>query len=458
VASWAPTQCVDVTLGGAIGPEALPMTTTYDPKDARYLDEADVRDELTRVYDLCQGCRLCSTLCASFPTLFDLIDRVEERDAGLLTPAEQDRVVDECFQCKRCYVNCPYVPDRHEWALDFPRLMLRASAMRVTTGQTTVRSRTTTRVLGRIAAPGRAGTLVAPVVNRVITAKAGSAIREAMSKMTGVSSVRLLAPHAKQRFSTWFTKRARPTLSERHGRVTVFPTCLVEYHETGIGKDLVRVYERNGIECEQTSAGCCGAPWLHAGDVERFTKIAARNVVLLADEVRAGTAIVVPQPTCGYVLKQDYVDYVGGPAAELVAQNTYDAAEYLSNLHDAADTSLDTDFAGDVPGSITYHAPCHLRAQGLGSGSRDLMELTGAAVTVVRQCSGMGAMWGLRTENEDVSIPIARELGAEIQRAGGDMVAGDCHLANTAITEQTGRVPLHPIQLLARAYGISEHD
>ncbi len=31
------------------------MTTTYDPHDPTYLDEASVRDELTRVYDLCHG-------------------------------------------------------------------------------------------------------------------------------------------------------------------------------------------------------------------------------------------------------------------------------------------------------------------------------------------------------------------------------------------------------------------
>jgi len=47
-----------------------------------------------------------------------------------LTKAEQDQVVDECFQCKLCYINCPYVPGQHEWAIDFPRLMLRAEAMR----------------------------------------------------------------------------------------------------------------------------------------------------------------------------------------------------------------------------------------------------------------------------------------------------------------------------------------
>ena len=97
------------------------------------------------------------------------------------------------------------------------------------------------------------------------------------------------------------------------------------------------MYERNGIECSLTDAGCCGAPWLHAGDVKTFTKVAEKNVATLAAEIRAGKGdIVVPEPTCGYVLKKDYVDYVGAPLqddAKLVAEHTYDAAEYLVKVH-----------------------------------------------------------------------------------------------------------------------------
>jgi hypothetical protein len=40
------------------------MTTTYDPKHPLYTDELDVRDELTRVYDVCQSCRVCFDLCS----------------------------------------------------------------------------------------------------------------------------------------------------------------------------------------------------------------------------------------------------------------------------------------------------------------------------------------------------------------------------------------------------------
>ena len=34
----------------------------------------------------------------------------------MLTDAEHERVVDECYQCKLCYVICPYTPDQQqEW-------------------------------------------------------------------------------------------------------------------------------------------------------------------------------------------------------------------------------------------------------------------------------------------------------------------------------------------------------
>ena len=142
--------------------------------------------------------------------------------------------------------------------------------------------------------------------------------------------------------------------------------------------------------------------------------------------------------------------------AELVAANTYDAAEYLMRLHKAEGTELNMEFSGEIPEKITYHAPCHLRAQNIGLKSRDLLKLTGAKIKLVQTCSGIDGMWGLRAENADLSMPIAKKLADEINAAEGDEVAGDCHLANTAINEQTGKAPSHPLQLLARAYGIPE--
>ncbi len=174
------------------------MTTTYDPKHPKYFDEADVREELTRVYDLCHGCRLCFKFCTSFPTLFEMIDQHDDQDAGRLTPAQQDQVNDECFQCKLCYVNCPYIPELHEWAIDFPRLMLRTGAMRHVNKQVPLRLRLTNSAMGHTDLMGKAATIAGPVAdlaNKVIGAKPGSLVRKAIEKTAGVSSVRLLPPY-----------------------------------------------------------------------------------------------------------------------------------------------------------------------------------------------------------------------------------------------------------------------
>ena len=50
------------------------MTVTYDPQHPSYFAEADLRGELTRIFDLCHGCRLCFNLCPSFPSMFSAID------------------------------------------------------------------------------------------------------------------------------------------------------------------------------------------------------------------------------------------------------------------------------------------------------------------------------------------------------------------------------------------------
>lgn len=431
------------------------MTTTYDPFHPSYLDEADLREEMARVYDICHGCRLCFKYCTAFPTLFRYVDQHEDQDVSKLTLAEQDQVVDECFQCKLCYINCPYTPDQHEWALDFPRLMLRADQVLRRSRRRTLRQKLSDQALGRTDLVGKLNSRAAPLVNRVLGAT-GSGPRRLMEKVVGIAAERVLPPYSRQRFSTWFRRRTGATASPEQGRVALFSTCLVEYQSPEIGRDLVAVYERNGVDCSLPEGQvCCGAPWLHQGDIDRFVAQGKKNVEVLARAVREGREIVVPQPTCGYVLKYDYRDYIGGADAALVADHTHDAAEYLwTEVHKKDGAALDVEFEGDVPEKVTYHAPCHLRAQNIGLKSRDLLKLTGAEVTVVAECSAIDGTWGYRAANYEASRKVARKMADAIGRAGNEVVAGDCHLANGAIRQETGQQAVHPMQILARAYGI----
>ncbi len=424
----------------------------YDPLDPDYFATADARAERDRTFHQCSDCRVCVKLCPSFKDLFAMIDDLGGTEHTTELSAVQHRqIVDECYQCKLCYVICPYTPDQQqEWVIDFPRLMLRSLAIQHREGTGPGRN---ARLLARTDLQGKVASATAPLANAA--ARVGP-VRAVMEKATGISKVRLLPTYARERFSKWFGRRARLTTGAPRGDVAVFPTCLVEYQATAVGKALVNVYERNGISCSLPPGQvCCGMPWLDAGDTDKFVEHAIKNVDALLPAVQAGRAVVVPQPTCAYVLKHEYPDFLGTDAARQVAAATFDASEYLVARH--RERPLDTDFsAGTTYDTIVWQNACHARAQQIGPKSRDVMALTGARVTVVERCSAIDGTWGLRAENVAMAKKIARPLMEAITKSDAELVAGDCHLSNGAIHEDTGRKPVHPLQVLARAYGIEE--
>jgi glycerol-3-phosphate dehydrogenase subunit C len=431
-------------------------THLYDPLDPSYYDAAVARAERDRTFQICSDCRVCVRFCPSFKDLFRMIDDYEDgaHDVKVLTDEQHKIVVDECYQCKLCYVVCPYTPDQQqEWKIDFPRLMMRSLAIQAKSGHYGQGA----RLLAQTDLQGKVATKLAPVVNATTNVRF---VRGLMEKVTGISSDRMLPTYAKERFSKWFRRRSASVPAAgapTRDPVALFPTCLTEYQDPEIGQALVGVCERNGIACELPEGGvCCGMPWLDAGDVDKFEEHATRNVEVLLPATRAGKAILVPQPTCAYVLKNEYADFLGTDDARLVADHTFDAAEYLMARH--RETPLDTEFPGPTYDTITWHSACHYRAQQIGPKSRDLMALTGAKVAMVERCSAIDGTWGLRAENVEMARRIAKPLMETIDEAETDLVAGDCHLANTAIREATGKVPKHPVQVLARAYGIQEGE
>src|SRR3990170_55497 len=106
-----------------------PIRHPLDWTDPDFTDPEKIDAELRRVFDICHGCRRCFNLCDSFPTLFDLIDASESGELDGVDSADFAKVVDGCTLCDMCFmVSCPYVPP-HEFAIDFPHLVLRYRAL-----------------------------------------------------------------------------------------------------------------------------------------------------------------------------------------------------------------------------------------------------------------------------------------------------------------------------------------
>ena len=63
---------------------------TYNPNEPKYWDRAALDKEIERVFDICQGCRLCFNLCPSFPELFGALDS-SDGDVRSLSAAQNQR-------------------------------------------------------------------------------------------------------------------------------------------------------------------------------------------------------------------------------------------------------------------------------------------------------------------------------------------------------------------------------
>src|SRR5207249_2269269 len=83
-----------------------------------------------------------------------------ENPVNLLGDQDHRRVVELCYECKLCFPKCPYVPP-HEFAVDFPRLMLRAKMARAKEDGIAFRE----RFLGATDAVGTVMTKIAPIAN-----------------------------------------------------------------------------------------------------------------------------------------------------------------------------------------------------------------------------------------------------------------------------------------------------
>jgi glycerol-3-phosphate dehydrogenase subunit C len=422
-----------------------------DPNDARFWDERDLEGELRRQYEICHSCRMCVGFCGTFPDLFARVDRdIETRGAHgaeLLGSEDFASTTDLCWQCKMCYVECPYTADQgHAWLVDIPRLLMREKAQRARRSGVTMQD----RALGD---PGRLGGLmsgfVAPLSNFVNESRL---LRKVNEKALGISSEFPLPPFAPQPFATWLAKHEPLAGAGKAGTVAIFATCLGDYNFPRIAAATVRVLEKNGYAVVRPAQECCGMPNLDGGDIDAAREKARLNVASLLPHVEKGHAVVVPGPTCSYTIKKEWPELLGTEDARKVAASTFEAMEFTERLR--RDKTLVRDFTKGF-GKVAYHAACHLRAQKIGTpGARILGLLPDTEVEIVDKCSAVDGTWGMKAQYYELGRKYAQKLARGIESAEAKLVVTDCPLSALRITKENGAAPLHPMEALAEAYGL----
>ena len=144
---------------------------------------------------------MCFKYCDSFPTLFNFLDNQYNGDVTKIKPKDTKKIMDSCFQCKLCEVQCPYtIREGHEFKLDFPKLVHRHRAIHTKNKKKSLRD----YILGnpdKSAALARLSFGIVNLMNRI------SIHRWFMEKILGIHRKKLLPDFKNTTFEKFAEKK-----------------------------------------------------------------------------------------------------------------------------------------------------------------------------------------------------------------------------------------------------------
>jgi FAD/FMN-containing dehydrogenase/Fe-S oxidoreductase len=354
-------------------------------------------------------------------------------------------IADLCFNCHQCRLECPA-------SVDIPKIVGELKAQYVATNGLPVSD----ALMGRIDTVAAIASQLPWISNLLMRSKF---TRWAAERLFGLSAARELPPVVRETFIRHAAGR-RWTKSLPHGglKVVYFVDQYANYHDPDIGRALAEILQQNSIGLYvPTSQANSGMARISAGDLKGARKIARKNVRLLADAVRQGYTVIATEPAAVLCLRHEYPNLLDDEDAHLVADNTFEACEFLWHLHEnnrlALDFSPAIDFANFS--GVAYHQPCHLRVLDPGQSGPRLLELIpGLHVERIEAgCTGMAGTWGLQKKNYRSSLRIGWPLISAMRSARVSIATTECSACKMQIEHGSDRKTLHPLKLLAYAYG-----
>ncbi len=143
-------------------------------------------------------------------------------------------------------------------------------------------------------------------------------------------------------------------------------------------------------------------------------------------------------------------------ASRLVAESTYDFNEFLLNLVNQGSFNLDLK---PIPLRLAYHIPCQYRAHRLPSPGLHLLGLIPGLTMVdtMAACCGIAGTYGYKAEKYNISMAVGNSLFEFITTNFGSspVVVCDSETCRWQITHATSKPAIHPVELIAKSYGLT---
>jgi glycerol-3-phosphate dehydrogenase subunit C len=358
-----------------------------------------------------------------------------------------------CFMTK-----CPYVPP-HAFNVDFPHLMLRRrAAERKHKGGDVVREQ-----LGQTDRNGRLAKPVAGLANWA-TARRNRPVRAAMEKLAGVDAdAELPQWHSRTAEDLCRTPPAPSPEGPAFGRkkAVIYATCFADYNAPRTAVDAMAVLALQGVETRLVYPECCGMPQLEAGDLAEVAGRAERVSAELGRWIDDGWDVVALTASCGLMLKFEWpLVLPEHEGVRRLSAATRDISQYVVELAKAHGLSPGLK---PIEGGVVIHHACHARAQNMGAKSAEMLRLIPQTkVDLIERCSGHGGTFGVMKQTRPMAVKVGRPAARQVAKTGDGELCSDCPLAckhlgqllETELPAENQPKQSHPIQVLARAYGL----
>ena len=260
-----------------------------------------------------------------------------------------------------------------------------------------------------------------------------------------------------QTLRSWFATHTPWPGSGSRGEVLLFCDEFTNYLDVPAGIATVEVLERLGYRVEISGHGESGRASISKGLLADAKRMAEHNVRVLADAIgNSNKKIVGIEPSALLTLRDEYLVLVDSnlrDQSRLVADRAMLIDEFVADLTaaDGIDRKL---FTNDTR-SIRLHGHCHQKALSSLKSTINMLQLPkNYRVRIINSgCCGMAGSFGYEQDNYQVSMeigelvlfPALRKEGAEsIIAAGGTS-------CRQQILDGTGRIALHPVEILRAA-------
>lgn len=398
--------------------------------------------------DQCIKCNICTTACP--------VSAVDDRFPGPKYEGPQgarfrmpeqpspDWSVDYCSGCRICNMVCPT-------GVKIAEINARARAGMVEDVKFSPISRLRNNIVARSEVLGKIGQPIAPVANAVLGFKPARFLAE---KVLGIAKEAPLPSFSRQAFTHWFRNHTPAQQAGSRGVVAYFHGCSTEYYEPRVGKAAVRVLEANGYEVVIPPQNCCGLPLLSNGEFPAARKYHEANVRKMVSFTRQGIPIVGTSTSCTLTLKEEAPELLDmhDEDTKLLSEHTFDFNEFILGLLDEG--HLNTNFQ-PIAMRLPYHAPCQYRAHRLGKLGLEVLDIIPGVIAVDSKaaCCGIAGTYGYKVEKYGIAMQVGEPLFDFVHAERGPVSVCDSETCRWQITHGTGVPSVHPVEVLAAAYG-----